>query len=29
VGAFNSFQLMFSVTKKPHRCALPEHIEKK
>ncbi len=29
LGAMNMFHLMFSITKKPHRCALPEPLEKR
>ena len=29
LGAMNIFQLIFMVTKKPFRCALPDHLEQR
>ena len=29
IGALNIFHLMFTITKKPHRCALPKPMEER
>ena len=29
IGAMNTFQLVFTITRKPARCALPEMVEAK